>query len=167
MDGKLWKRWGREDAARALASYRGSNSVGAVDPFSIAASLGVKVVEGVLPNSIFGLLVRDASGAVTVYLNKTESHLRKRLVCAHELGHFLQQERLASSRYFRIDNYAQGQDVAEQAANEFASSLLLPMEEVFAHVEDGKSGEEIALCFGVAPSVLQHRLEHLFTHSLD
>ena len=105
-----------------------------IDPFSIAKKNGIKVLFSNLPQSISGSIERDSDGNVTIYISNREPKLRQKFTCAHELGHFFQQEYKANRKktlrnndtYLFVENREQKQDISEIFADEFAGNLLMP-----------------------------------------
>ena len=97
----------------------------------IAQRKGARIHADALEGDLSGFLFRDASQAV-IGVNTSHSSARQNFTIAHELGHLLlhDQEQLHVDREFRVrlrsDVSSQGTDEAEQEANLFAASLLMP-----------------------------------------
>jgi Zn-dependent peptidase ImmA (M78 family) len=111
-----------------------SGVVGAPIPVSqIAKAKGARIYVDALEGDLSGFLYRDAAQAV-IGVNTRHSPARQNFTIAHELGHLLlhDQEKLHVDHEFRMrlrnDVSSQGTDEAEQEANFFAASLLMPKE---------------------------------------
>ncbi|HLI32658.1 MAG TPA: hypothetical protein VKU89_07980 [Solirubrobacteraceae bacterium] len=58
-----------------------------VDPFVIGRRLGIKAYAATLEEGISGILVKRAGQDPEIYAHAPDSPNRRRLTCAHELGH--------------------------------------------------------------------------------
>src|ERR1035437_1328072 len=97
----------------------------------IAKAKGARIYVDSLEGKLSGFLFRDKSEAV-IGVNTRHSQTRQNFTIAHELGHLLlhDQEQLHIDHEFRVrlrsDVSSLGTDEAEQEANFFAASLLMP-----------------------------------------
>lgn len=139
----------------------------------IAKAKGARIFADSLEGELSGFTYRDKSRAV-IGVNTRHARVRQNFTMAHELGHFLlhDQEPLHVDRDFRVrlrdDLASQGTDEAEQEANFFAASLLMPksfLEADLANEEyvdlDGVFLRELARKYGVSTQALMNRLKNL------
>jgi len=99
----------------------------------IAKAKGARIFVDELQGDLSGFLYRDKQ-QVVIGVNTRHAQPRQNFTMAHELGHLLlhDQEQLHIDHEFRVrlrsDVSSQGTDEAEQEANFFAASLLMPKE---------------------------------------
>lgn len=140
----------------------------------IARARGARIFVDSLEGDLSGFLFRDSEQAV-IGVNTSHSSTRQNFTIAHELGHLLlhDQEQLHVDREFRVrlrsGVSSQGTDPAEQEANYFAASLLMPK----SFIERDLEGEEsldlvddaliqsMARKYKVSPQALAIRLKTL------
>src|SRR4051812_44287740 len=60
-----------------------------VDPFEIAARLGLQLYAAQLDPDVSGMLVKRPGDDPEIYVNAHDHEHRQRFSCAHELGHYL------------------------------------------------------------------------------
>jgi Zn-dependent peptidase ImmA (M78 family) len=135
-----------------------------IDPFEIAAALGVDVVEERLDPDISGIFQLQRGGQVLIFLNKADGARRKRFTCAHELGHYV--KRLVDGDSlehidYRDEAASQGINAGEKFANAFAAALLMPDYLVEQRVAIGEGEREMADFFEVSEAALVNRLKRL------
>jgi len=141
----------------------------------IAKSKGARIFVDALDGDLSGFLYRDKEQAV-IGVNTSHSAARQNFTIAHELGHLLlhDQERLHIDHEFRVrlrsTLSSQGTDEAEQEANFFAASLLMPREfierdlaeEEFVDIfDDDEFLHGLARKYGVSNQALAIRLKTL------
>jgi Zn-dependent peptidase ImmA (M78 family) len=141
----------------------------------IAQAKGARIFVDSLEGDLSGFLYRDKDQAV-IGVNTSHSQSRQNFTIAHELGHLLlhDQEQLHVDHEFRVrlrsDVSSQGVDEAEQEANFFAASLLMPKEFIerdLAHEEyvdifdDDDFLRKLARKYGVSAQALAIRLKTL------
>jgi Zn-dependent peptidase ImmA (M78 family) len=136
-----------------------------VDPAAVARSAGLRVLEAPsLGENVLGALVKDSNRDPVIILNESDGPNRKRLTCAHEVGHFVRRRDVVEP-FTRIDFRGQqsrpGADPDEIYASEFAACLLMPEDHVRRLAKDQLGGVELAIRFGVPHEALQKRLETL------
>lgn len=133
-----------------------------VDPYVMAARLGIKVREGQLDADTAGYILKK-NGVVTVMLNQNDAPNRKRFTLAHELGHFVQRRDDPEIGFVdRRDELAfSGRDPHEIWANRFAAELLMPAAVLKKWWATGDSVEEIRRKLNVSQQALAYRLENL------
>lgn len=138
-----------------------------VDPVTIAKRLGVDVVETQLDPHVSGAIVKRPGEDPIIYLDRRDSNNRKRFTCAHELGHFVQQDQQEEFGYldYRGPISSEGSNKAEIYSNAFAAQLLMPdwaVREIWPKAGSTVAG--IAAQFGVSSEAMGHRLENLGFH---
>lgn len=136
-----------------------------VDPVLVARSLGIDVVETRLPENVSGAIIKDKDKDPVILLCKTDSNSRKRSTCAHEIGHY------AYCSIYDVDHYeyvdlrgnssGAGFGPEEIYANQFASELLMPSQEVYRFAQYGLPTFLIAQNFGVPDDAIKSRLRGL------
>jgi len=140
----------------------------------IAKAKGARIYGESLEGDLSGFLYRDNTQAV-IGVNTGHSSTRQNFTIAHELGHFLlhDQEQLHLDHGFKVrlrsDVSSQGTDEAEQEANFFAASLLMPREfikrdlegEVYVDLLDDNFLHGLSRKYGVSPQALAIRLKTL------
>lgn len=154
-----------KNAAELLLSQAWPNRYFPVDPYRIATSLGIDVVELDLPEGVSGALIKELGKDPVIVLHSKDSRNRKRFSCAHELGHYIDRQDKNSELYEYVDlrnaDSALGTDREEIFANQFAANLLMPEEEVHRLVRGGAPRFIMALRFGVSDDAIQFRLKSL------
>jgi Zn-dependent peptidase ImmA (M78 family) len=141
----------------------------------IAKAKGARIFVDALDGDLSGFLYRDKDQAV-IGVNTSHSPARQKFTIAHELGHLLlhDQEQLHVDHGFRVrlrsDLSSQGTDEAEQEANFFAASLLMPKEFIERDLADKEFVEifddddflpGLARKYGVSTQALAIRLKTL------
>jgi Zn-dependent peptidase ImmA (M78 family) len=103
-----------------------------VDLERICDRLGILVRRENLNGDISGFLYRKDDHAAIV-VNRRQQHARQRFTIAHELGHYLLDQKRdeihvdrAFVLKFRRDSAGAGSDPDETQANAFAAALLMP-----------------------------------------
>lgn len=155
------------EARRVLYEY--ANAEPPVDPFEVAAALGVEVVEERLDPDISGILQLRRSGRALIFLNRADGLRRKRFTCAHEIGHYVKRQEDGDNLEhidYRDEAASQGVDADERFANAFAASLLMPDYLVERQVALGEGEAEMADLFEVSEAALVNRLKGLGLYSL-
>lgn len=144
-----------------------------VDPFWLAEQLGLKVLQGDLPENVSGKLIKHLGQEAVVLLSRADGRNRQRFSCAHELGHY--SKRLTSPPRVDVENYTyvdfrddrakSGTDEDEIFANQFAAELLMPRAAIREMVRWEPSPLDapaaLATFFGVSPEALRYRLQNL------
>lgn len=94
-----------------------------------------------------------------MYLDKDQPPARFRFTCAHEIGHYVDQTSKLSPEEAYVDKRSDDSrgEPAEVYANEFAASLLMPINELKACVNGGMSDFEMAAHFDVSLQALRYR----------
>jgi Zn-dependent peptidase ImmA (M78 family) len=139
-----------------------------IDPVEVATTLGLRVFDIAIDETISGALVQtDAESDPVVLLNRRNGELHQSFTCAHEIGHFVQ--RLSSdepaSSYQWIDRRTQlaepWTDVNEIYANAFAAALLMPRSLITREYQVARSTVSLAVKFRVPALAMQYRLINL------
>lgn len=134
--------------------------------YDIARKSGLRIEVTPFPTKfshIQGFITKDNS-AYTMYVNANDSEGERNFTIAHELGHWklhkseLEKD-LNKSVLFRLPLAELNKDPLEDAANEFAASLLIPDD--ILKQNEGKSPSDLARIFGVSEDVIGYRLKLL------
>ena len=97
-----------------------------------------------------------------IYVNEYESVVRQRFTIAHELGHFILHKKDYINKttieydqiFFRKNELTQ----KEKEANDFAGEILMPKENVYQAIKDGKNTvNKLAEFFQVSSSAARYR----------
>ena len=98
-----------------------------IDPFSIAESLNISVVE-TNAKGYEGLLIKVSENTQIIISNKITNYGRKKFTLAHELGHYSIPSHTKDSFECTADFFSPFKinPLIEDEANQFASELLLP-----------------------------------------
>lgn len=155
----------RRDAARLLRAVWTGGAPRPelpVDPIKIARSLGIDVFEVPLGEAVAAALVKRPGYDPQILLSNTDSPNRRRVACAHELGHFVRRPK-DPDRYEYVDHrdfLSSGEDDPDEAyATEFAAWLLMPEPELRHLCRAGATEAELAWYFDVTREALYHRLD--------
>ncbi|HEU5151578.1 MAG TPA: ImmA/IrrE family metallo-endopeptidase [Iamia sp.] len=133
-----------------------------VDPFALAARLGIRVREAALPVDESGHIEFRPHDEAVITINRADHINRRRFTCAHEIGHYIRRD--PSVRRGRMVDYRStlaglGTDVEEIFANQFAAALLMP-----AHLVDRwlhLGAPEMAARFGTSVQAMEIRIRNL------
>jgi len=135
-----------------------------VDPVRIARKAGLVVVDAALDDNTMGVLIKKPGQDPVIMINKSDGLNQRRFTCAHELGHYVRRTDEAQE-YTTVDLRsglsADGTDMDEIYANEFAASLLMPEQEVTRLVAEGLADWDMAMRFVVSREAMQFRLKNL------
>ncbi len=138
-----------------------------VDPFRIAATLGLQVMRIPLEPDVSGMLAKHPGRDPEVYVNMTDSEVRQRFSCAHEIGHYIKRSSSggADDEWGYIDrrgpSASLGNNPEEIYANQFAAALLMPKDRVETLATQGMSAVSMALQFNVSLEAMAHRIDNL------
>jgi Zn-dependent peptidase ImmA (M78 family) len=135
-----------------------------INPFQIAAHMGVLVYETTLDADLAGAVFTDVGGLPVIMISRDDAPVRKRFTCAHELGHLCKRQREGRAIDFldkRNGMSSTGTDPEEVFANAFAAQLLMPDYEVVAQHKQGVGMRAMARFFGVSTAAMMNRLNHL------
>lgn len=153
----------RRDAAAVLELHWAGKPM-PVDPVVIARDLGISVFAAELGEDVFGMLVGTTAGA-DMFLDEDQAPSRFRFTCAHEIGHYVDHTSRLSPEEPETYVDRRSDDnrgtPGEIYANEFAGSLLMPVDELQACVATGMNDFEIAGYFDVSLQALRYRRELL------
>jgi hypothetical protein len=156
------KKQAEKDAARMWEADPGDTF--AVDPFGIARRLGIDVREPELDPEIEGALFMKPEADPKIRVNRRHGFLRRRLICARELGHYLHMS-ARTNEYKRVDLCDGSEERGGQSdgryAGEFAACLLMPTKMVEVLAELGLDDLEMALKLFVPRESMQVRLRSL------
>lgn len=140
-----------------------------IDVWRIAEKLGIVAMSGKIDDENVSAVIykKDAPKPFRAVINSDESHIRRRLIVAHVIGHYIQlYQDLPANKIAGIvdcrDAFSSMQtNPREVAANRFALSLLMPERELLEMWGKGYLFEDIADEFQVSRSALATRLEML------
>lgn len=136
-----------------------------VDPFAIAARLGLFVSRQPLEPDVSGMLAKRPNRDPEVFINSLDSSNRQRFSCAHEIGHYSQRTTgCDDDEWGYIDRRgpaaSRGTDPDEIFANQFAAALLMPEEKV-RELRKELDPAALAVRFGVSLDAMRFRLGNL------
>jgi len=142
----------------------------------IAKRRGARIHADALEGDLSGFLFRDPS-QVVIGVNTSHAPARQNFTIAHELGHLMLHDDVRSHvdhefRSVRLRNSvsSQGTDEAEQEANLFAATLLMPQQFIerdlasqkYADImDDDEFIRQMARDYGVSTQALTIRLKAL------
>lgn len=127
-----------EDLASSVRYAAGETHI-PVDPSAVAAHLGARVTVEDFSDDLSGVLIRKGPSA-TIAVSTSDGPLRRRFTIAHECGHLALEHRGEIFVDKQVVNRRDGNsslaiDHQEIEANQFAASLLMPRDEVVAHLD--------------------------------
>lgn len=139
----------------------------AVPIADLVSAQGIEIRQGNL-GDVSGLILREGRRTV-IGLNDAQTIVRRRFTLAHEFGHFLLHQEIAShsDRSFRVryrDRVSsEATDLDEIEANFFAASILMPrsfLDNCGASetIDDDERVQELAVLFGVSGHAMSLRL---------
>lgn len=133
-----------------------------VDPIVIARRMGVTPYLSRLGDTS-GLIVCPANEQAKIYINQFESKVRQRLICAHEIGHYVERTRNEGNSYtFRDRRSGKADTPHEWYADFFAANLLMPQAAFEERVEVyGATRGDLVDYFGVSISAVRARARSL------
>jgi Zn-dependent peptidase ImmA (M78 family) len=133
-----------------------------VNPGKIAEDLGLRLYPlppAYVADGVSGYFSRKD---MAIFVNPTDSPVRRRFTVAHEIGHFVLGHNNAP-RDTRASFGASIKEPIERSANQFAAELLMPEEAVRKVALSGRfrSVEEVADAFKVSSVAMNYRLNNL------
>lgn len=152
-----------------LRRLYGDNIPLPINVWDVAEKLGIIAMSGEIKDkNVSAVLYRkNSSKPFRTVISSSESHIRRRLILAHMIGHYvLLYQDLPADKTAGIVDYLDSfssmqTDPREVAANRFALSLLMPEQKLRKLWESGELYEEIADDFNVSRGVLAARLKML------
>ena len=132
-----------------------------VDPNEIAKSMGIRVEEGALALNLSAALIKEPDEAPKIVLAASKSRAWKRHACAYEIGHYIQHKE-EKTYHFHYDQQRPPDETekGEAWSWEFARCLLIPQDDLYEQHPNTSVLWELARKFGVAPRLMQTRLEN-------
>lgn len=115
------------------------------------------------------MLVKQHGSPPVIFLNETDSRVRQRFTCAHELGHWMKRSVMKDDWAFvdRRDQLSgRGTDPSERYSNAFAAALLMPASEVRA-LGGQMYPESLARHFEVSGEAMNIRLSAIRSGRID
>jgi Zn-dependent peptidase ImmA (M78 family) len=135
-----------------------------VDPIAIARENGVEVFDVKLPDDVSGAIEKGEGENAVIYLEVRDHENRRRFSCAHELGHFFDNDKKGKFSY--VDYRSESSHSEDEVyANEFAARLLMPDEHIEELLKDLRGDPSLADLaraarrFKVSPHALRVRLD--------
>lgn len=135
-----------------------------VDPFLIAAALGIEVRFAQMPQDVSGSIEMKPGQTPQIRINRGDSLARQRFTCAHEIGHYRKRAEYPANTDFtdyRDTLAGLGVDAKEVFANQFAAALLMPADQVATFHDQGVPVGEMAIRFGTSAQAMELRLRNL------
>lgn len=145
-----------------FATDRGLNPI-FLDVKRVAENLGIRVEYVMLEDDLSGILYKDEENhSWVIQVNEGHHHNRQRYTIAHELGHFCLHRHLKQRFEDKIFFRGGKSDKPEWQANEFASAILMPEQNLRDRVRSGvRNVEELAKEFKVSTLALRIRAKNL------
>lgn len=151
-----------------LGHLYGDNIQLPINVWEIAEKLGIVAMSGEIDDeNVSAVLYRkDASKPFRAVINSDESHIRRRLILAHVIGHYIQLYQNLPNKTAGIVDYRDSfssmqMTPREVEANHFALSLLMPKQQLLEKWSYGELYEDIADDFNILRGVLGTRLKML------
>lgn len=144
-----------------------------VDVEGLAKALGIHVRYSDLGTEISGMIEKNDDGnGYVITVNQDDSETRQRFTIAHELGHFvLHRDKIGNgiedSRIYRSMNEGKYKNLnigkyEETQANQFAATLLMPVESIKKIQESGYNDiAKIADILKVSQKALEIRMRSI------
>jgi Zn-dependent peptidase ImmA (M78 family) len=158
-----------EAEAEALIDSEWSGRGLPIDPSYIARRLGAEVYTVALQDEVDAMLKYfEAGNTPAILVSSSSALVRQRFSVAHELGHFVLNQRLhpegnftETDVFYRNPDSSTAKSPAEIFANQFGAALLMPARFVRVLIDSGKSDLIMANDFGVSLEAMGHRLTNL------
>lgn len=138
-----------KDIIRKIVSKYGTN-----DPFELADCLGAITITAPLKDGTRGFYdYYKRNGIICIDENLSDEEAR--IVCAHELGHFILHRKvnsvlLKNTTFLNTNRY-------EIEANRFAAYLLIPTEHLMEYAGYGYTIDQLACIFKVSREFMELR----------
>lgn len=159
-----------KDVASKLADEVRQNYWGEsvpVDPFAIAKELSIDVrLDPALGDDVAGVIIKEYDEDPVIYINASDSRVRQRFTCAHEIGHYIErtivQDQPDDDFGFTDKRQSGPNDIHEFFADMFAANLLMPEHDVRLLAEQhGDKTVALARAFDVSLPAMRIRRQHL------
>lgn len=136
-----------------------------VTPSRIAKSLGISIREASLTDGTSGVIMKRPNEDAQILIEKNDPPVRQRFTAAHEIGHFIERTVVQDSPdedFGFVDRRnSKVHNAHEFFANEFASNLLMPADEVNRLRQLNFGEVRMAAHFGVSLVAMKTRLMKL------
>lgn len=150
------------DSILENAQKKGLFTKNALDIESLIKSMeGIDLVYTEMTGGLSGSL-QNVDGTWIMKINSKHHKNRQRFTIAHELGHYLMHK--DKNSLFEDTTFFRGaqNNAMEFAANEFASSILMPQNSIKKLLDSNiRELADLADEFNVSPSAMKYRLEKL------
>ena len=114
-----------EKLAMNILDLNGFNTV-VVDPVKLANAYGIEVKNARFADGDISGMLRKENDKIIIYVNSSESIMRKRFTVAHELGHyFLNHLEKNDKTIHRKTDFFSNVTPKESDANAFAAAILM------------------------------------------
>ena len=139
-----------------------------IDPFVIAETLGITLLESEFKHSEISGLIQKKNELFTIHMKKEASGFEKRWIVAHLLGHFAlhmmdrkDQSFMDSCGIWNHDlkQYPIQQWINENEANQFAMDLLMDEEQGLSTWKRFGSAEMVAAKFHIPLAIARMKIE--------
>lgn len=130
------------------------------DPFALCGLLEIEVLYHPLGDKLKGYFFYH-SGIRIIVVNRELPEEMQRVVCAHELGHALLHQELASLNAMQELNLFDRSARPELEANLFAAELLIPDEDVISCLNEDTSFFDVAKELYVPAELLDFKFRML------
>lgn len=140
-----------KDIIRKIVKKYGTN-----DPFELADCLGAITITAPLKDGTRGFYdYYKRNGIICIDENLSDEEAR--MVCAHELGHFILHRKvnsvlLKNTTLLNTNRY-------EIEANRFAAYLLIPEDDLIEYVKYGYSLQQLSCLFRLPESMMRLRFD--------
>lgn len=138
-----------KDIIRKIVKKYGTN-----DPFELADYLGAVTITGPIRGDTRGCYYYYKRGGI-ICISDSLTDEEARIVCAHELGHFILHRKvnsvlLKNTTFLNTNRY-------EIEANRFAAYLLIPTEHLMEYAGYGYTIDQLACIFKVSREFMELR----------
>lgn len=145
----------------------GENIVFPVDPFAIAAKMGIEVARTPLSSDLAGFILKEPGENAKIVVNAADAPVRQRFTVAHEIGHYAHNKLSDNANEslgfvdYRNELTSRGVNPDEIWANAFAAELIMPAAVLKKWWAEGKALETIRNKFDVSKAALAYRMANL------
>ena len=141
--------------------YKDDVIIPPIDLDRLANNAGIEIKQGNFENpEISGAYEKNKK---IIYINESDSYVRKAFTFAHELGHFYLHKNKPTETFFRSDMQSIEEEhrQVEQEANWFAASILMPKKPLVQLWDFTRDIQELARRCEVSSLALHYRLKNL------
>ena len=139
---------------------------GTRDPFQISKALGIHVIFNNDFSTLKGMY-KIIQRSRFIFINGNLNSNDKKTVCAHELGHDRFHRQFAKSGVLQEFMLYDMRTRPEYEANIFASELLIPNDDIFELIEEGRDVYQIACELGQDMNLVLIKIDELRKQGYD